>query len=337
MLNAMQSTVDEASAPPDPAAGSQAPIRLGISSCLLGESVRFDGGHKHDRFLSEQLGAFVEWVPVCPELEAGLGVPRPAMRLVREADDVHLIEIASHRDHTQSMRRFSAARVRALRDLDLCGYVLKKDSPSCGMARVKVYGAEGTATRDGRGLYAAALMEAHPALPVEEEGRLHDARLRENFIERVFAYRRLRELFSGRWTTGQVVAFHTAHKLQLMAHSTEAYRALGRLVAAPRQLPRARFREGYESGFMTALSRLATPGRNANVLQHAAGHLKKQLDSPSRSELAHLIDDYRRGLVPLVVPITLLRHHVRRHGIAYLEGQLFLEPHPRELMLRNHV
>lgn len=317
-----------------------ATLRLGVSSCLLGHEVRFDGGHKRDRFVTDHLGAFVEWVPVCPEVEAGLGVPRPTLGLVREEGgeaEPSLVERASGRDHTERMRRFAAARVRALRGLDLCGYVLKKDSPSCGMTRVKVYGGKGGAKRDGRGLFAEALLEAFPRLPIEEEGRLNDAGLRENFVVRLFAYRRLRRLFSGRWTHGQVVAFHTAHKLQLMAHSPEAYRALGREVAAVKQTPRAEFRRRYEEGFMAALSRLATRGRNANVLQHAAGFLKKHLDSPSRTELSELIHDYRNGLVPLVVPVTLIRHHARRFDVDYLHGQVFLEPHPKELMLRNHV
>lgn len=312
-------------------------LRVGVSSCLLGESVRYDGGHKRDRFVTDVLGDHVEWVSVCPELESGLGLPRPTMRLVREGDDVRLVETKSERDHTRVMERFSATRVRALRALDLCGYVLKKDSPSCGMTRVKVYGAKGMPERKGRGLFAEALIRALPDLPVEEEGRLHDPALRENFIERVFAYRRLRDLFAGRWTNGQVVAFHTAHKLQLMAHSTEAYRVLGRHVARIKATPRAAFRDGYQASFMAALSRVASRGRNANVLQHAAGHLKKLLDSPARSELSEVIHDYRNGLVPLVVPITLLRHHTRTHEVAYLEGQTFLAPHPKELMLRNHV
>jgi uncharacterized protein YbgA (DUF1722 family)/uncharacterized protein YbbK (DUF523 family) len=312
------------------------PIRLGVSSCLLGNEVRFDGGHKRDRFVTDLLGRFVEWVPVCPEVEVGMATPRPALRLVGDGERVRMVEIKSGHDHTEAMESFSAHRVRALRDLELCGYILKKDSPSCGMTRVKVYG-KSVATRKGTGLYASALMRAYPSLPCEDEGRLNDPELRENFIERVFAYRRLRDLFRGRWTRRQVVAFHTAHKLQLMAHSTVAYRELGRLVAALAQKPRALFRQQYESGFMDALAHLATRGRNANVLQHAAGHLKQTLDPTSRGELAELIHDYREGLVPLVVPVTLIGHHVRRHGIDYLSGQVYLEPHPRELMLRNHV
>jgi uncharacterized protein YbgA (DUF1722 family)/uncharacterized protein YbbK (DUF523 family) len=317
--------------------GQGPPIRLGVSSCLLGQEVRFDGGHKRDRFITDLLGRFVEWVPVCPEVEVGMGTPRPALRLVGGGDGPRMVEIKSGVDHTEAMQRFSLRRVRALRSLELCGYILKKDSPSCGMTRVKLYGGEGMPRREGRGLYASALMEAYPNLPIEDEGRLNDAALRENFLERVFAFRRLGELFRGRWTRGQVVAFHTAHKLQLMAHSTVAYRELGRLVAASKQLAGAEFRREYENGFMAALAHLASRGRNANVLHHAAGHLKKRLDSAARNELAQLIDDYRRGLVPLVVPITLIGHHVRRHEIDYLNGQVFLEPHPKELMLRNHV
>lgn len=313
-----------------------APLRLGVSSCLLGQEVRFDGGHKRDRFVTDLLGGFVEWVPVCPEVEVGMGTPRPALRLVSDGNHVRMIEIKSERDHTLSMQRYSEKRAGALRKLDLCGYILKKDSPSCGMTRVKVYG-EGMPSRAGRGIYASALMDAYPNLPVEDEGRLNDAKLRENFIERVFAYQRLCGLFRSRWTRGQVVAFHSAHKLQLMAHSTVAYRELGRLVADLKQIPRAAFREQYESGFMAALSHVATRGRNANVLQHAAGHLKTKLDSASRTELAELIHDYRKGLVPLVVPVTLMGHFVRIHEIDYLQGQVFLEPHPKELMLRNHV
>jgi len=321
----------------DSLSAEERPIRLGVSSCLLGNEVRFDGGHKRDRFVTDLLGRFVEWVSVCPEVEAGMDTPRPALRLVGDEDAVRMVEIKSGRDHTEAMERHSARRVRALRGLDLCGYVLKKDSPSCGMTRVKIYGDKSMPTRKGRGLFASALIEAYPNLPVEDEGRLNDPKLRENFIERVFAYQRLTDLFRGRWKRGQVVAFHTAHKLQLMAHSTVAYRELGRQVATLKETPRAVFREQYESGFTNALARVASRGRNANVLQHAAGHLKESLDSASRTELAQLIHDYREGLVPLVVPITLIGHHVRRHEIDYLNGQVFLDPHPRELMLRNHV
>jgi uncharacterized protein YbgA (DUF1722 family) len=266
-----------------------------------------------------------------------MDTPRPALRLERDDDGVRMVEIESGADHTRAMERYAARHARALEALDLCGYVLKKDSPSCGMTRVRIHAAKGGAKWDGRGLFASIVMDAHPTLPVEDEGRLNDPGLRENFIERVFAYRRLRDLFRGRWSRGDVVAFHTAHKLQLMAHSTVAYGELGRLVASLKQMPRADFREQYERGFMKSLAHLASRGRNANVLQHAAGHLKTKLDAASRGELAELIHDYREGLVPLVVPVTLIGHHVRCLDVGYLDGQVFLDPHPRELMLRNHV
>jgi uncharacterized protein YbgA (DUF1722 family) len=191
--------------------------------------------------------------------------------------------------------------------------------------------------RTGVGIYAALLKARFPALPIEEEGRLQDPVLRENFIERVFAYDRLRALFDGRWTLSALVAFHTAHKMALLAHSTSAYQELGRLVAAGKTLARADLRRRYEDLFMRTLARPATVRRHTNVLMHMAGHLKRRLDAGSKQELSACIDEYRRELVPLIVPLTLLRHHVRAHGVDYLAGQTYLEPHPRELMLRNHV
>jgi uncharacterized protein YbgA (DUF1722 family)/uncharacterized protein YbbK (DUF523 family) len=304
---------------------------------LLGQEVRFDGGHKRDHFLTKVLGPHVEWVPVCPEVELGLGTPRETLRLVRSGDELRMITTRTGIDHTEAMNRWARKRVGELADEDLCGYVLKKDSPSCGMERVKVYGEGGMPERGGRGLYAEVLMRRFPSLPVEEEGRLSDPRLRENFIERVFAYRRLKDLFSGHWSLGALVQFHTAHKMSLLAHSTTRYNELGRLVANARSLARKELREQYEHGFMSTLAIVATTKKQTNVLMHMAGHLKRALDDESKQELQQAIDEYRRGLVPLVVPLTLIRHHVRVHHVSYLAGQTFLEPHPRELMLRNHV
>ena len=315
----------------------EGPLRLGVSSCLLGQEVRFDGGHKHDRFLTEGLGAYVEWVPVCPEVEAGMGTPREAVRLNREGDDIRMVGVRSGVDSTSRMRRYAARRVRALGAIDLCGYVLKRGSPSCGMERVRVYEPSGMPRRDGRGLFAEALMQRLPGLPVEEEGRLHDAGLRENFIERIFAYRRLRALFAERVTQRRLVDFHARHKLQIMAHSPAHYRELGPLVAEAKGMPRAELRERYVSGVMEALSRTATRAKHVNVLQHAAGYLRPHLDPDSRAELHALFEEYRAGRVPLIVPITLLRHHVRKWGIDYLASQIYLDPHPKELMLRNHA
>jgi uncharacterized protein YbgA (DUF1722 family)/uncharacterized protein YbbK (DUF523 family) len=312
-------------------------VRIGVSSCLLGQKVRFDGGHKRDAFLVDTFGQFVEWVPVCPEAEAGMGIPREPIRLQRVGSSVRLLGVKSATDHTDTMTRWAVKRVEALAREDLDGYILKKDSPSCGMERVKVYDAGGTPARTGRGVFAEALLARFPLLPVEEEGRLSDPRLRDNFIERVFAYRRLRDVFAGRWTTGALVQFHTAHKLTLLAHSPDTYRALGRLVAKAAALPRAEVKAAYESGFMNGLATMATPRKHVNVLQHMLGYFKRTLDDTSRAGLGEAIADYGKGLVPLVVPLTLFRHHVRQCGVTYLQGQTYLEPHPKELMLRNHV
>jgi uncharacterized protein YbgA (DUF1722 family)/uncharacterized protein YbbK (DUF523 family) len=316
---------------------ADSPIRIGVSACLLGHEVRFDGGEKRDAFLVETLGRFVEFVPVCPEFEIGLGVPRETLRLERNGSEVRLIAPRSLSDHTEAMRTFAAKRADGLARKNLSGYVLKRNSPSCGMDRVRIYGASGAPSRNGRGLFAAALIDRFPHLPVEDEGRLNDARVRENFIERVFAYHRLRNFFTSRWTNVGLIAFHTAHKLQLMAHSPRLYRELGRTVAEARGADRGEVREAYESIFMQALQTISTPARHANVLQHIAGYFRDHLDTAGRRELASLIVEYRDGLRPLVAPIALIRRHVERFEITYLAGQTYLEPHPKELMVRNHA
>lgn len=313
------------------------PIRVGISTCLLGHKVRFDGGHKHDRYLTNTLGNYFEWVPVCPEVEVGLGTPRESIHLIRIDGDVRLRTTRTELDLTTMMSRFVRRRVAELAKEQLSGFILKKDSPSCGMERVKIHAERGSPQRTGRGLFAEALLTRFPDLPVEEEGRLCDPRLRENWVERVFAYFALQQLWRRRWKIGDLVDFHTRYKLVLLAHSETHYRELGRLVARAKTLPRAELRAAYQQQFMAAMRRLATTRRNTNVLQHMLGYLKRSLDSNCRQELAGCIEDYRRGLVPLVVPVTLIRHYVRLLDIAYLRDQVYLNPHPKELALRNHV
>ena len=313
------------------------PIRIGVSACLLGEKVRFDGGHKRDAFLTDTFGPFVEWVPVCPEVECGFGTPREPIRLMRVNGEVRLLTVKTGHDLTAVMDRYSEARVARLASDDLSGYVLKKDSPSCGMEGVKVYEGRRAPANAGRGRFAAVLLERFPDLPIEEEGRLSDPRLRDNFVERVFAYARVRALFRGRWKLAALVRFHTAHKLVLTAHSPAAYRHLGRFVARARTLPRAELERRYTASFMAALAVLATRRRHVNVLQHMAGYFRDSLDRESQAELVAAIDEYRRELVPLVVPVTLVRHHMRAQRVSYLAGQVYLDPHPPELMLRNHV
>jgi uncharacterized protein YbgA (DUF1722 family)/uncharacterized protein YbbK (DUF523 family) len=310
---------------------------VGISACLLGEEVRYDGGHKRDRYVTDTLANFFQWVPVCPEVELGLGTPRETIQLVQLGDEVRLRTTRTDADLTDDMRRFARRRAAELARERLSGYILKKDSPSCGYERVKVRQPKGPAKRHGRGLFAAALLEQMPPLPVEDEGRLCDPRLRENWVERVFAYHALEGLFAARWKPRDVVEFHTRYKFALLAHSEPDYRELGRLVARAKSLSRAELREAYTAQFMTALSKPATVRRNVNVLEHLLGFFKRDLDAAAKRELLAHIDDYRRGLAPLVVPLTLVRHYVRLLDVRYLADQVYLNPHPKELALRNHV
>jgi uncharacterized protein YbgA (DUF1722 family)/uncharacterized protein YbbK (DUF523 family) len=309
-------------------------IRLGISTCLLGENVRFDGGHKADEFLIQTLGRYVEWVPVCPEVEIGLGTPRESLRLVGNPEAPRLVAPKSGSDHTEAMQTWARARLEEVAALELHGYVLKKDSPSCGLFRVRVYGAKGVPVRTGQGIFARELVGRFPLLPVEEEGRLNDMRLRENFIERVFAYYRWTQMLGTDATPAELVRFHTAHKLTLLAHSPPHQQEMGRLVSRARD----RVIDTYGRLFMVALGVLGTPKKHASVLHHLMGYLKKMLSSADKAELLELIDEYRRGMVPLVVPLTLLKHHISRHPVPeWVHQQVYLNPYPKEMMLRNHV
>ena len=322
----------------EPGSSEEPVLRLGVSSCLLGEEVRFDGGHKRDRFLLASLGPYVKWFPICPELEMGLGVPRESLRLTGKVASPRLTAPRSGADHTEAMQDWSRERLEQLVDLDLHGYVLKRASPSCGLFRVKVYGKNNIPQHDGRGIYAAELMDRFPLLPVEEEGRLHDAHLRENFIERLFAHERWKRFLREDPTPAGLVQFHTGQKLTLMAHSPAHYRNLGRLVADLRRQPFESLLQDYKSGFFEGLGKIASRGRHVNVLQHVLGFLKQKLPAEHKAEMTELIEDYRHGLVPLVVPVTLLRHHLRFHDVdPWILQQSYLRPYPKELMLRNHV
>ena len=312
-------------------------ITIGISSCLLGEAVRYDGGHQKDSYVTGALSRHFTWVSVCPEMELGLGAPRETIRLVGDAGAPRLLATQSGTDLTEAMDTYARARVGGLGALRLSGYILKRASPSCGMERVKVYSESGVSSRAGRGLFAQRLMDAYPLLPVEEEGRLSDPRLRDNFITRVFAYRRLRALVESGARPRDIVAFHTAHKLLLLAHSPVDYAKLGRLLGNLKNLPRAEWLARYEEGFMRALAVAATPRKHVNVLQHIVGFFKLRLSPAERRELGGLITDFAQGLVPLVVPITLINHYVARFAVSRIADQLYLSPHPKELMLRNHV
>ena len=311
-------------------------ITVGVSSCLLGEHVRYDGGHKHDRYITDILGRWFRFLPVCPEVGCGLPIPREAMRLEGDPASPRLMTRISRIDLTDRMLSYCTAKVRELEGEDLCGFIFKKDSPSSGLFRVKVYN-NGVAAKSGSGLFAAAVARHLPLLPLEEEGRLNDPDLRENFIERVFSYRRWKDFLAVGPTLGRLVEFHTAHKLLLMAHSPEVYRSMGALVAHGSDLPLPELLRRYEELFMKGLALHATTRKNTNVLQHMMGYFKQQLSAGEKAELLEVIGQYHDHLTPLIVPLTLLRHYVRKYGQQYLQGQVYLSPHPAELMLRNHV
>ncbi len=312
-------------------------LRVGISQCLLGEEVRFDGGHKRDNFLVDTLGQYVEWVPVCPEVEVGLGTPREAMRLTGSNDAPRLVTIKTGVDHTEAMVRYSERRVNELQALDLSGYVFKKESPSCGMERVRIYNQHGMPNRQGVGLFARAFMEHFPLIPVEEEGRLNDPVLRDNFIERLFCYRRWQNLMRTRVSRHAVVEFHTRHKYLLMAHSRTHYQSLGRLVAQAKRLAPTELASRYGQDFMEGLKVKATVRKHVNVLNHIWPYFKDRLSKTEKEELMGVIHDYHGGLTPLIVPLTLIKHYVTIFDVAYIKDQFYLNPHPKELMLRNRV
>ncbi len=311
-------------------------IRIGVSACLLGQNVRYDGGHQRDRYITDTLGRWFEWVPVCPEVEYGLPIPREAMRLVGDPETPRLVTIRTRIDHTDGMLSWADKRLEALAAEDLCGFIFKSRSPSSGMAAVKVYPETGMAVKKGVGIFAGAFMRRFPLLPVEEDGRLNDPALRENFIERIFVYRRWRELERRNGGMKELVAFHAEHKLLILSHSPKHLTILGRLVANPDRMKLAALREEYFLNLMEGLRLTATVRKQTNVLEHMAGYFKKKLTPDEKKELGEVIGNYHRGLLPLIVPVTLIAHYVRLYGEPYLQKQVYLHPHPIELMLRNH-
>ncbi len=314
----------------------ESPITLGVSSCLLGQAVRYDGGHARDPFVDATLGKWVKWLPICPEVESGMSTPRPAIHLVQEDSSQTLVAKSTGEDFTERMQSYAQSKTEQLGALD--GYVLKKGSPSCGLERIRVYRANGhVRSRDARGMFAKQLTDRWPLLPVEEDGRLNDPKLRENFIEQIFCRNRWRVLTQRGLTRGRLVEFHTAHKLILRAHDELGYQRLGKIVGELGTISDEQSFAQYEGEFHRALKILASRKAHTNVLQHAMGYLKELLETREKQQLLGSIEDYRLGLIPLVVPVTLLRHTISRHEIEYLQNQIYFSPHPKELMLRNHV
>jgi uncharacterized protein YbgA (DUF1722 family)/uncharacterized protein YbbK (DUF523 family) len=290
-----------------------------------------------DRYLTRTLGQFVDYVPVCPEVEAGFGVPRESMRLVGNPDNPRLITFKTKADKTDQMLKWARKRVRELAKEDLHGFIFKSDSPSSGMIRVKVYTDKGMPVKKGVGMFAREFMAHFPLIPAEDDGRLHDPKIRENFIERIFALLRWRQTAAGGKKMGNLVDFHTRNKLLILSHSQKHARLMGKLVAAGKQMSMRDLFSQYETVLMEALALKTTPKKHMNVLQHLMGYFKKQLTADEKQELLEIFDQYRREYVPLVVPITLINHFVRKYDQQYLKLQTYLNPHPVELKLRTHV
>lgn len=310
-------------------------IKIGISSCLLGEPVRYDGGHKLDHYLKNTLGQFVEWISVCPEVESGLSVPREAMRLIKFGNEVRIVTINTKKDYTEQILKWSEEKLKSLEKLNISGFIFKSRSPSSGLMSAKIYSENGKLLGKGQGIFAKAFVNYFPEIPVEEDGRLQNPLLRENFIERVFIYSMWQELKNSNMNYKKLIEFHTKIKLTLMAHSSKHYTELGRLVAEGKK-DKDIFNK-YFSKLMEGLTLKATISKNTNVLYHIIGYFKKLLTSDEKKELLEIIENYRKGYIPLIVPITMINHYVKKYRIEYLLNQYYLNPHPVELMLRNHV
>ena len=313
-------------------------IKLGVSTCLLGEPVRYDGGHKLDHFIRDTLGEFVSYVPVCPEVECGLSVPREALRLVGDVENPRLMTQKTGRDLTGLMRTWAKKRLDLLEQEDLCGFIFKAKSPSSGMARVRVYNDRGMPRPNGVGVWARMFMDRFPHLPVEDDGRLHDPKIRETFIERIFVFKRWREEVSGQSKKiADLIGFHARHKMLIMSHSPEIYRLLGRLTANQEKTEITKLKSDYLELLTKAMSLKTTIKKNVNTIHHLFGYFKKDLSADEKSEFLVLLEQYAQGLVPLIVPVTMINHYVRKYDKGYLKEQVYLNPHPVELKLRNHA
>lgn len=317
----------------------QAKLKIGVSQCLMGEEVRYDGGHKRNRFVTDTLSEYVDYTPVCPEVEVGMPTPREAIRLVGDAEAPKLVGIQSATDHTDAMNTWSEAKMPWIEEQSLDGYIFKKDSPSCGLFRVRLYDEKsGIPTRDGRGLYAARVVDTFPMLPVEEEGRLNDPPLRENFISRIYIYHRWKHFLATNRSPGGLVAFHTAHKMSFLSHSPNVYRELGRIVSRAGAEDLDDILSAYAETMTRCIGVLASPGKHTNVIMHLMGFIKDQIDATDKAELLDVVEQMRNRILPLIVPITLLKHHLAKCETPdWVDAQVYLNPYPGELMLRNHV
>ncbi|MBW1698121.1 MAG: DUF523 and DUF1722 domain-containing protein [Deltaproteobacteria bacterium] len=312
-------------------------VRLGISSCLLGDNVRFDGGNRMDRFLTHSLAQFVDYVPVCPEIEAGFGVPREPFRLEGDPISPRLITVKTRVDYTERMVRWAKRRVKELEKENLHGFIFKSSSPSDGMMGVKVYTGKGRFVKKGVGIFARMFMQQFPLIPAEEDRRLHDPKIRENFVNRIFTLQRWRKTVSSGKVKRHLVDFHTRNKLLLLAHSPKHYRLMCRLMTDAKQMPVKDLFMKYENLLIQTLALRTTIRKNLNVLRYLLGYFKKRLSRDEEQELFEVFEQYRNKAVPLVVPTTLINHFARKYNLHHLLHQTYLHPHPVELTLKAHV
>lgn len=312
-------------------------IKIGISACLLGHPVRWDGENKEDRFITRTLGNYLEFVPVCPEMECGMGSPRDSLQLQGDVENHRLMTRKTGIDYTELMEKWAEQKVTELAGENLCGYIFKSKSPSCGMERIPIYPEKGRAEKKGVGIFARRFMEAFPRLPVEDDGRLHAPKLRENFIESLFALKRWRDISGPPQKMSHLIAFHTENKLLILSHDQKIYREMGKLVADGGSLPAKDLFDQYEAMLVHVLGLHTSIQKNINVLMHMTGFFKKDITAEEKQELLDLIEKYRTGTVPLIVPVTLINHYARKYGQTYLQAQTYLHPHPVSLKLRNHA
>jgi uncharacterized protein YbgA (DUF1722 family)/uncharacterized protein YbbK (DUF523 family) len=312
-------------------------IKIGVSSCLLGEKVRYDGGLKLDPYITETLGQFFEYVPVCPEVEYGLPIPRETLRLVGDPASPRLVTSRTGVDHTDGIQRWAETKLNELTRENLAGFIFKGRSPSSGLKGVKVYTTQGMPSGSGMGIFAAAFTRRNPLIPVIDDGRLQDPALRENFIDAVFIYMRWQDFLARGGGVGDMVALHTDLKLLILAHSPRHYAVLSRLVAEARAHTPEEFRASYAGLLMEAARLQATSRKQTNVLLHCLGYFKKELTADEKAEMLDIIESYRNGYIPLIVPITMMNHYVRKYGETYLKRQYYLNPYPLELKLRNYI
>lgn len=311
-------------------------IKIGVSSCLLGEQVRFDSGHKKNAFITGLLSDYFEFKPFCPEVAIGLGIPRQPIRLVVSGNSIRCKGTVNEElDVTDKLENIALQQRHWLGELS--GYIFKKNSPSCGMERVKLFNENGIPSRNGVGVYARQIIKNFPHLPVEEEGRLEDPHIRENFVRRIYIYARWRSMSQAQITLRQLQNFHAQHKYIFMSHNQQKAKDLGVLLADTNVSDINVLAEHYLNEMMSLLKIIATKKNHVNTLHHIQGYLKKHLDAADKEELDNMISDYRNGLLPLIVPITLLRHHFRKFPNAYITESFYMKPHPGELMLLNKI